>query len=126
MSIHALYGFFSAKMLPLLWAFLGIGVLITIHECGHFVFCKLFGVHTPTFSIGFGPEIFRKKIGTTNFRLAAIPLGGYVEIAGHAEVGQGDQEFASVVGPESFESKSYWQKILVMSGGSFLTLFSPF
>ncbi|MFA5306305.1 MAG: M50 family metallopeptidase [Candidatus Babeliales bacterium] len=122
MSIHAIFGFFSIKMLPLLWAVLGIGILITIHECGHFVFCKLFGVHTPTFSIGFGPEIFRKKIGTTNFRLAAIPLGGYVEIAGHAEVGQGAQEFASAVGPESFESKPYWQKVLVMSGGIIFNL----
>lgn len=122
MSIHAIFGFFSVKMLPLIWAVLGIGILITIHECGHFVFCKLFGVHTPTFSIGFGPEIFRKKIGATNFRLAAIPLGGYVEIAGHAEVGQGAQEYAAAVGPDSFESKPYWQKVLVMSGGILFNL----
>jgi regulator of sigma E protease len=122
MSIHAMYVFLSTKMLPLALAFVGIGVLIAIHECGHFVFCKLFGVHTPTFSIGFGPEVFRKTIGKTNFRLAAIPLGGYVEIAGHAEVGQGDQEHARSVGPESFESKPYWQKVLVMSGGIIFNL----
>ena len=61
---------------------------------GHFLFCKLFNIRTPTFSIGFGPRIFKKKIGDTEFALSAIPLGGYVEIAGSAEMGQGEQKDA--------------------------------
>ena len=60
----------------------GIAILIFFHELGHFLFCKLFRVHTPTFSIGFGPVIWSRLIGTTTFTISAIPLGGYVEIAG--------------------------------------------
>ncbi len=122
MSLHAFALFFGFKVLPFIYAIVGFGALIAIHECGHFMFCKLFGIHTPTFSIGFGPELFRKQIGKTNFRLAAIPLGGYVEIAGLAEVGQGDQEHAGLTGPESFDAKPYWQKLLTMAGGILFNL----
>ena len=70
----------------------GIGFLITLHEIGHFAFCKLFNVSVPSFGIGFGPVLWEKKIGETNFMLSAIPLGGYVEMAGSAEVGQGTKK----------------------------------
>jgi regulator of sigma E protease len=122
MSLHALGFLFSTKLLPLMYAIIGFGALIAIHEFGHFIFCKIFGIHTPTFSIGFGPEIYRKQIGKTNFRLAAIPLGGYVEIAGLAETGQGEQAHAELTGPESFESKPYWQKMCVIGGGIMFNL----
>ncbi len=122
MPFHAFGIFLSAKMLPLIYAIVGFGALIAIHECGHFVFCKLFGIHTPTFSIGFGPELYRRQIGRTNFRVAAIPLGGYVEIAGLSELGQGEQEHATATGPDSFESKAYWQKLLVIAGGIIFNL----
>lgn len=122
MSLHALSLFITVKILPLLYAIIGFGALIGIHEFGHFIFCKLFGIHTPTFSIGFGPELFSRKIGRTNFRLALIPLGGYCEIAGSAEVGQGDQAFADARGSDSFADKPYWQKLLVLSGGIIFNL----
>jgi regulator of sigma E protease len=105
------------KLLPMITGIIGFGSIIAIHESGHFLFCKLFGIHTPTFSIGFGPEIIKKRLGTTDFRLALIPLGGYVEMAGNAEVGQGNQEFAHATGDTSYESKSFWQKFLVGIGG---------
>ena len=95
----------------------GIGFLIGFHELGHFIFCKFFNIHTPSFSIGMGPRIWTKKIGDTEFALSAIPLGGYVEIAGAAEVGQGEQKEASRKDQFSFAVKPYWQKLLVMSGG---------
>ena len=59
----------------------GIGFLIAFHELGHFLACKLFGVATPHFSIGFGPRIASFRALETTFSLSAIPLGGYVEIA---------------------------------------------
>ncbi len=108
---------FISRILPIALSIAGIGLLITIHEFGHFFFCKLFNVHTPTFSIGFGPEIIRRKIGQTDFRLAAFPFGGYVEISGLAEVGQGEQRHANEKGENSFESKWYWQKFLILIGG---------
>lgn len=96
---------------------LGIGFIIGFHELGHFLFCKLFNVKTPSFSIGMGPRIFKKKIGETEFALSAIPLGGYVEIAGASEIGQGDQTEAYRSDERSFNNKPYYQKLLIMMGG---------
>lgn len=110
-------------LLPATASIIGLGFLIGFHELGHFLFCKLFHILTPSFSIGFGPRIFTKKIGTTEFSLSAIPFGGYVEIAGNAEIGQGDQLNASLVGDQSFANKPYWQKLLVMLGGILFNLF---
>jgi len=95
----------------------GLTLLVVLHEFGHFLFCKIFNIHTPSFSIGMGPVLVSKKIGHTLFKLCAIPLGGYVEMAGAAEVGQGDQLEAHNTDRHSFVSKPYWQKFLVMSGG---------
>lgn len=96
---------------------LGIGFVIGFHEFGHFLFCKLFRVHTPSFSIGFGPKLIHKKIWDTEFSLSAIPLGGYVEIAGAAEVGQGEQKDAFRTDEFSFASKPWYQKFLILFGG---------
>ncbi len=95
----------------------GLTFLVTFHEFGHFLFCKLFKIHTPSFSIGLGPYLYSKKIGDTVFAISAIPAGGYVEIAGAAEVGQGDQAHAGRQDHYSFASKPFYQKFLVMSGG---------
>jgi len=114
-----------SKIIPILYAIVGFGLLILVHELGHFIFCKAFNIHTPTFSIGMGPTIFQKKIGLTNFRLAAIPLGGYVEIAGLQEVGQGEQKHAQANDLTAFRNKPYWQKIIVLGGGvSFNLIFA--
>jgi len=125
MNILDLISISSHKLLISAAGIIGLGFLIGLHELGHFLFCKLFKVSTPTFSIGFGPKLLSKKIGDTEFSLSAIPLGGYVEIAGMAEVGQGDQKEAHRRDQYSFASKPYWQKLLIMSGGIlFNTLFT--
>lgn len=95
----------------------GISALIFFHELGHYLFCKLFSIKTPSFSIGFGPRLFTKRMWDTDFIISAIPLGGYVEIAGLAEVGQGSQEEAQATGFTSFAEKPYYQKALVLLGG---------
>lgn len=107
---------------PLFFAagLLGIGFLITLHEIGHFIFCKLFNVSVPSFGIGFGPVLWQKQVGETNFILSAIPLGGYVEMAGSAEVGQGEQKEAYRDDERSLINKPYWQKMCIMFGGVFL------
>lgn len=103
-------------------ALIGVGFLIGFHELGHYLFCKLFNIHTPSFSIGFGPKLISRQIGDTQFSLSAIPLGGYVEIAGAAEVGQGDQTHAFSTDERSFAHKPYYQKMLVMFGGIMFNL----
>ncbi|MBS1986971.1 site-2 protease family protein [Candidatus Dependentiae bacterium] len=96
----------------------GIGFVIGFHEFGHFIFCKLFNIEVPSFSIGFGPRLISKKVGETEFSISAIPLGGYVEIGGAAEE-QGP------LTERSFARKPWYQKMLVMIGGiSFNIIFA--
>lgn len=133
MTLLSLWTIVSTKSLPVLFAVVGFCMLILVHELGHFLFCKIFNIHTPTFSIGFGPTIISKKIGNTQFQIAAIPLGGFVEIAGMHEIGQGEQKHSNAKDETSFNSKPYWQKALVLIGGisfnmvfaylAFITLF---
>lgn len=107
----------SHGLLLALYGILGIAFLIFIHECGHFIMCKIFGVRTPSFSIGFGPRLLTKKIGDTEFSISAIPFGGYVEIAGSAEVGQGEQKEAQARDEGSFAVRPFYQKFCIMAGG---------
>lgn len=100
----------------------GLAFLIAFHEFGHFLFCKLFNIYTPSFSIGFGPVLFSKMIGDTLFKLSLIPLGGYVEIAGAQEVGQGEQAHAQLQDERSFGKKPFWQQFAVMIGGILFNL----
>src|SRR5437763_14106218 len=59
-----------------------LGILILVHEWGHFIAARLFGVRVDVFSIGFGPRLFGWKRGATDYRVSALPLGGYVRMAG--------------------------------------------
>ena len=85
-----------------------VGILVLVHEFGHFLMAKLFRVRVEVFSIGFGPPIFSKRIGETVYQIASIPLGGYVKLYGEEE---------SINDPEAFSSKKPWQKILIAFGG---------
>ena len=107
----------------ILLGFFGMGFLIGFHELGHFLFAKLFNIRVPSFSLGFGPRLFSKKIGETDFCLSAIPFGGYVEIAGSHEVGQGEQKDAFASDERSFTNKPFYQKLFVMLGGILFNLF---
>lgn len=100
----------------LLVGILGIGFVIAFHEFGHFLFGKLFGVNIPNFSIGFGPRLIKKKIGSTTFSISLVPIGGYVE----AESGTyGDTT------PGTIASLPYWKKMTIIIGGiAFNLIFS--
>ncbi len=112
------------KLYPLLLTAVGFGLLITVHEFGHFIFAKMFGIGVPVFSIGFGPSLIKKKIGSTEFRLSLIPLGGYCAIQGMSDPEAGMVDTGSE--PEnpaySYESKAFWQKLLVLLGGILFNL----
>src|SRR4051812_38762667 len=68
-------------MLSWLAPIIVFGLVIFVHELGHFIAAKLVGVYAPRFSIGFGPSLIRKRYGETEYILAALPLGGYVRMA---------------------------------------------
>src|SRR5678815_4593865 len=92
-------------------AFLVLGIIIVIHELGHFLVAKLFKIKVETFSVGFGPRLLGYRYGETDYRISALPLGGYVKMAGE-NVGD------SVTGaPNEFLSKPKWQRFLVASAG---------
>lgn len=93
--------------LSILSSLIGITAIVVFHEFGHFLFCKLFNVYTPTFSIGIGKVLYSKKIGDTDFCLSAGPIGGYVEIA----TDKGER------GQRGFNQIPYYQKFLIMLGG---------
>ncbi|WP_081826574.1 RIP metalloprotease RseP [Persephonella sp. KM09-Lau-8] len=107
-------------MLSLIAFLIMIGVLITIHEFGHFIFARMFGVKVEVFSIGFGPPIFRWKGKETVYQIAAIPLGGYVKMYGEdsmTEPIQGETEKEAYQDPRSFAAKPRWQKMLIAFAG---------
>src|SRR2546428_13395725 len=68
----------------LLGVALVLGLMIMIHEWGHFIVARLFGVRVDVFSIGFGPRLFGWKRGATDYRVSLLPLGGYSRLAGRA------------------------------------------
>jgi regulator of sigma E protease len=88
-----------------------LGLMILVHELGHFLAAKLFGVRVLTFSLGFGKRLFGFKRGGTDYRLSALPFGGYVKMAGDdpAEVRQGD--------PGDFLARPRWQRFVVVIMG---------
>lgn len=88
-----------------------LGILVFVHELGHFLMAKWNGIRVLTFSLGFGAPLIRKKWGDTEYRVSSIPFGGYVRMAGDNP--EEDREGA----PDEFPSKPIWQRILVALAG---------
>ncbi|HVB86825.1 MAG TPA: RIP metalloprotease RseP [Candidatus Dormibacteraeota bacterium] len=88
-----------------------LGVLVLIHEWGHFVMAKLCGVRVEIFSIGFGTRLWGRKRGDTDYRISALPLGGYVKMAGDNPVEERTGE------PYEFLSRPRWQRFLIAIAG---------
>src|SRR5689334_8463797 len=93
------------------WYLVLIGVMILIHELGHYWAARLFDVKVETFSFGFGPRLFGFKRGDTDFRFSAILFGGYVKMTGEQP---GDEAAAD---PRSFQSHPRWQRMIIAFAG---------
>ena len=99
--------------------FLILGVIVLIHELGHFLTAKFFGVYCAEFSIGMGPKLFSKKKGETEYQIRALPIGGYVAMAGEAD--QEDNEIMKDVPYErTLKGIKTWKKCVVMLAGVFM------
>src|SRR5215510_3151857 len=87
-----------------------LGVLVFVHELGHFLVARWHGVRVLTFSLGFGPKLLKWRSGDTEYAISAIPLGGYVKMAGEMG-GDGTADFAVQLEgkPDEFMSKTKWQ-----------------
>lgn len=90
-----------------------LGVLVFFHELGHFLLARLCGVGVEIFSLGFGPRIVGRKVGRTDYRLSAIPLGGFVKMVGE----EPDAEIPPEDIPVSFTHKHVMRRILIVAAG---------
>lgn len=96
-----------------------IGTIILIHEGGHFVAAKIFGVFCSDFSIGMGPKLFAKKYGETTYEIRALPIGGFVAMAGEAD--QEDNEAMKDVPIErTLKGIACWKKCVIFLAGVFM------
>ncbi|MBW1979735.1 MAG: RIP metalloprotease RseP [Deltaproteobacteria bacterium] len=90
-----------------------LGILIFIHEFGHFLAAKLFGVTVERFSLGFGPRLFGKQLGETDYRISAFPLGGYVKMLGESA----DEEIPPHLRPRSFAYQKLRRRMAIVAAG---------
>lgn len=104
-------------MLTILAAIFVFGVLVTVHEFGHFITAKMTGMRVDEFAIGFGPKIYQQKDGETLYSLRAIPLGGYNKIAG--------MDPDDPVEPNAFNSKPIPARMLVILAGALMNFILP-
>jgi regulator of sigma E protease len=109
-----------------------LGIMVLIHELGHFITAKLCGVKIEIFSIGFGPRVFGFKVGDTDYRLSALPLGGYVKMFGDTPGEPArNREAIDILGidldaPGEFNSRPRWQRVLIALSGPFANFILSF
>ena len=106
----------------LIWAAVLLGVLVFIHEFGHFLCAKLLGVRVLKFSLGFGPKVAGFKKGDTEYMISALPLGGYVKMLGEEqgeELAPGEKAFA-------FNFQPVWKRAVIAFAGPFFNVLLTF
>lgn len=107
--------------MQILAGFVLLGILITFHEFGHFIFAKMLGVRVLVFSLGFGPKLCGIKIGDTEYRLSAIPLGGYIRMFGETLDDQPSDSDKKI----SFMHQAIWRKSLIAVAGPLFNFILP-
>ena len=101
------------KTWPILMAILFFGLIIGLHELGHFLSAKLFGVKVNEFSLGMGPAIFKKQKGETKYALRLLPIGGYVSMEGEDDTSDDERAFCN---------KKWWKKFIIVVAGAVMNL----
>ncbi len=103
-------------MIYIVGAILVLGPLIFVHELGHFLAAKMFGVRVERFSIGFPPRLFGIQIGETDYCISAVPIGGYVKMSGMID--ESMDENVTLTGADyEFMSKPMYQKVIIITAG---------
>ncbi len=105
------------KVWPILMAILFFGLIIGIHELGHFLTAKLFKVKVNEFALGMGPAIFKKQKGETKYALRCFPIGGYVSMEGEDESSDDERAFCN---------KKWWKKFIIVAAGAIMNLILGF
>jgi len=104
--------------------FLSLSILIVLHELGHFIPAKIFKTRVEKFYLFFDPyfSLFKKKIGSTEYGIGWLPLGGYVKIAGMIDESMDKEQMSKPAEPWEFRSKPAWQRLIIMIGGVVVNL----
>src|SRR5579883_2632598 len=107
-----------------LWLLVLIGVMINIHELGHFWAARFFDVKVEVFSFGFGPRLFGFRRGETDYRFSLLPIGGYVKMAGELAGDGSVSGLAESVSsdPRALTSKPRWQRLIIAFAGPFMNV----
>lgn len=106
-----------------LMAILGLGLIILIHEFGHFAAAKACNVYVEAFAIGFGPAFASRKVGETEYRLNILPLGGYVKMLGQDDMDSSQMTSEEVAeNPRAYSAKSVPQRMVIISAGVIMNI----
>src|SRR6266496_930694 len=103
-----------------------LGVLVFVHELGHFLAAKRVGVRVLKFQLGFNPTILSFKYGETEYGIGALPLGGYVKMAGEGDEDRADRDPDAPQDPGEFLSKTRWERFQVLVMGPVMNLLLAF
>lgn len=109
-------------MIMLAQLLLSLSILVAVHEMGHLLAAKYFGMRVEQFSIGFPPKLWSFRKGETEYAISAIPLGGYVKISGMIDESLDTDAMKQPPQPWEFRSKPAWQRLIVMLGGIFVNV----
>jgi len=107
-----------------LFAVVLLGIVVFVHELGHFIFARLFNVRVLAFSLGFGKVMVKWKRGDTEYRISAIPLGGYVKMLGESP--EDEKVLENNEYPYSYSHKKWWQKVIIAFAGPFFNIVLAF
>jgi regulator of sigma E protease len=113
-------------MLGIVAGILLLGILVFIHELGHFCVAKLAGVKVLKFSLGFGPRLISRKWGETEYMISAVPLGGYVQMLGEGGGSEEEEALSEKELERSFARKSVSRRLAIVAAGPFMNLALPF
>lgn len=105
--------------MSLIYAIVLLGVIIFVHELGHFLFAKVLKVRVLKFSLGFGPKVIGKKIGETEYLISSVPFGGYVKMLGESY----DEELSEYEKPYAYNYQPVWKRFLIVSAGPLFNIF---
>ena len=113
-------------LIKVLQFILSFSLLVIIHELGHFLFARLFGVRVEQFQLFFGRPVVSLTRRGTRYGIGWIPFGGYVKLAGMIDESMDTEQLKSAPRPDEFRSKPAWQRLLIMIGGVLMNIVLAF
>ncbi|MBI5640510.1 MAG: RIP metalloprotease RseP [Nitrospirae bacterium] len=108
--------------MTLFYAIVLLGILIFVHELGHFLFAKLLGVKVLKFSLGFGPKVVGMTRGDTEYCISAVPLGGYVKMLGQSDAPSEEEEIPEAEKDRAYSFQPVWKRFLIVLSGPVFNL----